>query len=192
MHQKIVVLGIVLTFKNYSMNIFRMDLFSWKYEGGKSHMMISEILLHWHWRKKDFFLFLIRLLLFPDVFSVVHLWLQIPNFRTFMIYLHDSIPTYKTNYDSTQHWHCIFHPFNNPQMRKVRIISPVSLMKKTEIKMELELEFYSRSSDSSLVSADNIKLPVWIIKFSHSNSIAFKFASTLISVHLPSFQLRFF
>lgn len=186
---------IVLIFKNCSISIFRMDLLSQKY--------VEKEIIWWFvkfcfiTRKKKYsFLYLTRL--FPDVFNVVHLRFQIPNFFTFMIYLHDSIPTYKTNYDSTQHWHCIFHPCNNSQMRKVRIIGPVSLIKKTEIKRELELEFYSRPSDSNLVSADNIKLPIWIWKFSFSHSFSIyamllnSFASLLISVHLNSFQLRFF
>lgn len=106
--------------------------------------------------------------LFPDMFSVVHLLLQIVNFFTFMAYLQDLIPTYKTNYGSTQHWDFIFHPCNNPQMRKVRIICPVSLMKKTE-KGNWSLNFHSRPSDSILVSADNIKLPIWILNFSSHN-----------------------
>lgn len=128
MHQKILAVLIVLTFKNCSINIFRIDLLSRKYVEKNSYSdfwNFYSLLL-----KKKNINFFSSPDLFPNVFSVVHLLLQIPNFFTFMIYHHDSIPTYKTNYDSTQHWHCIFHPCNNPQMRKVRIICPVSLMNK--------------------------------------------------------------
>lgn len=65
-------------------------------------MVISEILAHCHWIKKKIHFFCLQDL-FPDVFSVVHLLFQIANFFTFTTYLQDLIPTYKTNYDSTQH-----------------------------------------------------------------------------------------